>query len=293
VQTNRGDDEILRITLIAMSVLFIAAILIFTASFVAGIVFNRHAAGEVEELFGQLKSGGETVEESDLADLPPCVQKWMEYSGVVGQPEIQTVRMKKNGLLRTKPGQSWMKFSDEQYFRLDEPGFIWKARIKAAPLIFLMGRDKYYEGHGNMLIKFLGLAKVADASGPETDQGTLLRYLAESVWFPSAALSSYVTWEEIDVNSARATMNCRGISASGVFEFNQKGEPVSFVAQRYMAANGQFSLETWSTHMKDYEAFNEIKIPAQADIVWKLKSGDFHWYHVQVNEAEYNKPSVY
>ncbi|MGS0764532.1 DUF6544 family protein [Syntrophomonas curvata] len=293
MQTNRGDGEILRITLIAMSVLFIAAILIFTASFVAGIVFNRHAAGEVEELFGQLKSGGETVEDSDLADLPPCVQKWMEYSGVVGQPEIQTVRMKKNGLLRTKPGQSWMKFSDEQYFRLDEPGFIWKARIKAAPLIFLMGRDKYYEGHGNMLIKFLGLAKVADASGPETDQGTLLRYLAESVWFPSAALSSYVIWEEIDVNSAWATMNYRGISASGVFEFNQKGEPVSFVAQRYMAANGQFSLETWSTHMKDYEAFNEIKIPAQADIVWKLKSGDFHWYHVQVNEAEYNKPSVY
>ncbi len=32
----------------------------------------------------------------------------------------------------------------------------------------------------------------------EIHQGTLLRYLAETMWFPTAALNDYLTWEEMD-----------------------------------------------------------------------------------------------
>lgn len=260
---------------------------------IAYLFFSRNANQEAEKLFNNLKIANRQIERSDLKELPPIVQKWMENSGVIGQPAIQALRMKKAGLMRTNPKQKWMYFTDEQYFRVDQPGFIWKAKVKAAPFMFLVGKDKYEKGHGEMLIKLFSLLKVADARGPETDQGTLLRYLAESVWFPSAALNSYISWEEIDDCSARATMSYKGVTASGIFKFNQDGQPTGFEAKRYMESKGDFSLENWCTYMKDYKVFDGITIPAQADIVWKLDSGDFHWYHVEVKEAEYNEPSVY
>ena len=63
----------------------------------------------------------------------------------------------------------------EQYFTTDEPGFVWKANIKAAPLFHISGRDKY-----EMARKYnqnSSLFTVAD-SRERNDQGTLLRYLA-------------------------------------------------------------------------------------------------------------------
>jgi len=52
-------------------------------------------------------------------------------------------------------------------------------------------------------------------------------------------------------------------------------------------------LETWSTPMKDYQEFNGIRIPTKGEVIWKLKTGDFSWYHFEITEIEYNKPVVY
>ncbi|MFP3361349.1 DUF6544 family protein, partial [Planococcus sp. SIMBA_143] len=73
---------------------------------------------------------------------------------------------------------------------------------------------------------------VADSSGPEIDQGTMLRYLAETIWFPSAALNDYIIWKHIDENNAEATMTYGDISATGVFTFNSEGDPTHFEAER-------------------------------------------------------------
>ena len=180
----------------------------------------------------------------------------------------------------------------EQYFTITEPGFIWKAKVKMAPLLYFAGRDKYSEGRGNMLIKLLSLT-VVDARGKEMDQGTLLRYLGEMVWFPTAALSNYIKWEDIDSNSARATMSYGGVTAAAMFEFNEKGEVINFVCERYMTVNDRYNLETYSVPLKDYKEFNGIRIPTKGEAVWNLKTGDFSCYQFEITEIEYNKPIVY
>jgi hypothetical protein len=98
-----------------------------------------------------------------------------------------------------------------QYFATGKPGFIWNARVDMMPLLTLAGRDKYADGKGNMLIKVLGIMPIVDATGPETDQGAMHRYLGEMIWFPSAALEPYITWEPIDAVSAKATMSYGGV----------------------------------------------------------------------------------
>ncbi|MBO8129159.1 MAG: hypothetical protein H0Z39_08185 [Peptococcaceae bacterium] len=283
-----------KIALIIISILVFIIFFVFTVSFIANFLFNQNVKKEVRELFNSnVENKDEIIQKADLEMLPLCVQKWLEYSQVIGKERIRTVRLKQKAVMRMKEGQPWMPTEAEQYFTIDEPGFIWKAKVKAAPLLHIVGRDKYYEGKGNMLIKIPSLITVADSKGKELDQGTLLRYLAETVWFPTAALSSYITWEEIDANSAKATMSYRGVTASGVFMFNEKGEVINFVAERYGQFDGQYVLETWSVLIRDYKEFNGIRIPTKGEVIWKLKTGDFSWYHFEITEIEYNKPVVY
>ena len=103
-----------------------------------------------------------------------------------------------------------MSVQAEQYFTTENPGFIWKARIKVAPFIHIAGRDKYENEKGNMLIKLLSLFTVANSEGKEIDQGTMLRYLAEMAWFPTAVINDYITWEELDDHNAKATIDLWG-----------------------------------------------------------------------------------
>ncbi|HLV10789.1 MAG TPA: DUF6544 family protein, partial [Halanaerobiales bacterium] len=161
------------------------------------------------------------------------------------------------------------------------------------PFFHISGRDKYYNGRGEMLIKPLSLFTIADSKGEEIDQGTLLRYLAEMVWFPTAAINDYLQWEELDSHSARATMSYGDITASGIFNFNDKGEVINFIAKRYMEKDGHYELETWSPVMDNYQEVNGIKIPTRGEVIWKLETGDFKWFKFAITDIEYNIQEVY
>ncbi|MCG9967368.1 hypothetical protein L9W92_04765 [Pelotomaculum terephthalicicum JT] len=268
-------------------------ILILAVSFIADFRFNQNVKREVGELFNNVNNQGEIIQKADLEGLPPIVQKWLVQSQVVGKERIRTVRLRQSVFMRLKEDGAWMPAEAEQYFTIDEPGFIWKAKVRMAPLLYFTGRDMYNKGKGHMLIKVLSLIKVADAKGKEIDQGAMLRYLAETAWFPTAALSSYIKWEEIDANSARATMSYAGITASGVFTFNEKGEVLSLVAERYGEFNGQYLMKTWSVLMGENKEFNGIRIPARGEVIWKLDTGDYNWFDLEIIDIEYNKPGVY
>ncbi|SCZ10259.1 DUF6544 family protein [Alkaliphilus peptidifermentans] len=280
--------------LILMLISIVTLLLIFIAgSFLANFLFNQGVVKEVEALFSKVDMKNEIVTIEDIEGLPQNVQKWLEYSGIIGKEKITAVRLKQIAEMRLGKDKSWMPVQSEQYFITEEPGFIWKANIKAFPLIHIVGRDKYQDGQGNMLIKLLSLFTVADSKGKEIDQGTLLRYLAETVWMPTAALNEYITWEEIDEDNAIATMTYGDITASGVFTFNDKGEVIKFEAERYGEFNGEFRIETWSIPIGDYKEFEGIRVPTKGNITWKLDAGDFNWFNFEVIDIEYNIPEPF
>lgn len=282
-----------KILLIILVGILGAIALVTAVSFFASLQFDKNVDREVREFFSVVENKGDIIQWADLEGLPPVVQKWMEQSQVVGKERIVAVRLKQKASMRIKEGGPWMPAGVQEYFRVDDPGFIWKARVNMAPLLYFAGKDKYEEGRGHMLIKFLSLVKVADARGKEIDQGAMLRYLAETVWFPSAVLSNYIKWEEVDANSARATMTYGGVTASGVFTFNQKGEVVNFVARRYGDFNGRYLMKTWVINIREHKEFNGIKIPAAGEVIWKLETGDYNWYQFEIEDIEYNKPAGY
>lgn len=278
---------------IILSILGISILLVILVAMIANFQFNRSVHREIETFYSSIENNHEVIQRSDLEGLPLPVQNWLIYSQVVGKEKIVSARTKQDVTMRLKAEQSWMNAQVEQYFRTEEPGFIWAVDIKMAPLVHIVGRDKYIDGRGNMFIKVLSLITVANGSGKEIDQGTLLRYLAETIWLPTEALSDLISWEAIDSKSAKATMSYKGVTASGIFTFNEKGEVINFVAQRYGDFDGEYRMETWSVDMKSYKEFSGFKVPTEGKLTWKLTTGDFHWYNFDVRELEYNTPVRY
>ncbi|MZP29565.1 hypothetical protein GTO91_07580 [Heliobacterium undosum] len=272
-----------------VGLLAIALVLVFAVAFVSKIQFNQMVKSEVTELLqSSVASRGGVVQKADLERLPGPVQKWLEKAQVVGKERIQTVRLKQRGAMRTSPEGAWMPVEAEQYVTTAQPRFIWKANVQAAPFISLLGRDKYIDGSGEMVIKLLGLVPVANARGEEMNQGSMVRFLAEMVWYPSAALNDYIQWEAVDDHTAKATMRYGGTTETGLFGFNDNGDVVSFLADRYMEKDGTYSLEKWSINSTEHEEKNGIRIPNKSSVTWRLSAGDFEWFRLEVIAVEYN-----
>lgn len=226
------------------------------------------------------------IAEQHLTALPVVVQKWLRRSNIVGQPAAQVINLRQKGQMRTQPDGKWMKVKAQQWFTTHQPGLIWVARVDAGWGIYMDGRDKLQDGKGNMLIKLLSLVPVVNAQGTEIDQGTLLRYLGEMVWFPATALAPYVKWKVLDDHSAQATLTQGKTSVSGIFRFTDDGDVKSFEAKRYYTRKEGATLEDWvvTNNPDSYKELGGIRMPTRSEVCWKLKTGDFTWYQLEITD---------
>ncbi len=229
------------------------------------------------------------ITEAHLIGLPEPTQRYLSYAQVVGKETIRTVRLKQKGFMRQQPGQKWLPLVAEQYFTTNPPAFLWHGTIHPFPLVSMSATDRFSDGHGNMLIKLLSFVTLADARGPEMDQGALLRYLAEIAWFPTAWLSDDIQWQAIDAQSVKATIRHRSVTASAVLYVNEQGQLTHLTAERYMEEHGHYRLEPWSGQYKEYQEVSGMRIPTKVEVTWHLAAGDFTWFRVELTEIEYNQ----
>jgi hypothetical protein len=256
--------------------------------------FTKKVNKEISLLLSEVVTDKKRVTKEKLAGLPPGVQKWMERSGILGKEMIHTVRLKQKGKLRTKPGGNWMNFEAKQYFNVDHPAFIWQTKVRMLPPVFMSGRDKFSNAKGEMLIKLLSLKNVVNAGGDKKmNEAAMIRFLAETCWFPSAALTEYIKWESINKFSSKATMTYKDITVSGIFNFSESGDIKGFEALRYYGNDEKASLEKWIIEVQDYKDFGGIRIPYNSKVIWKLKDGDFTWMNVELIDLEYNHAKMY
>ena len=267
---------------------------VFALTAAAARRFQHRIDGEARALLAAAGSAdARPVEARELEKLPLPVRRWLEVSGAVGRPHATTVRLEQSGEFRMGPDKPWMPVAAEQYFSVDPPGFVWSVKSRMMGVLPIAGRDRYADGRGHMLIKLASLLTVADGAGPEIDQGALVRYLTETVWFPSAALRDTISWEAIDARSARATMRHAGIVATAVFAFDERGRVASLAAERFMSAEGGARLEKWFIPVTEWRTVRGIEVPVRGNAVWKLAGGDFDYFRWEISDVEVNHPALY
>jgi hypothetical protein len=177
-----------------------------------------------------------------------------------------------------------MDFAAKQYVRIDRPRFFWMVSVQAAPLVHLAGRDRLIDGRGEMRIELLSLVPVVDTSGPEIDQGSMVRYLGEMVWYPSAALEDFVTWRAVDEQTAEATLHVGDRSVTALFEFDDEGRAVGLEADRYYDRPEGATLEKWKVEVpvESYRSFDGVRLPTRASVSWMLDE-TFTWLELRID----------
>ena len=246
--------------------------------------FSRLVKSDVQTLLATSSAGeARFISEAMLDGLPEPVQRYLRYTGVIGKPFVRRVHLRQKGRMLLASGTPWVPLKAEQWYSVRPPGFVWYATLHIGRVPIVRARDMYRTGEGRMLIKAASLVTVADAKGKEFDQGEMVRYLSEMMWFPSAFLEDNVSFEAVDASSARVILTDGGRTASGTLFFDPEGRLTEFVARRYDGTD----LETWSVSIAAYGQFEGLKLPVRGKAVWKLAEGDQEYIDVTITELHH------
>lgn len=219
--------------------------------------------------------------EEQISDLPEPVQRYFKYALEDGQSYIGSVVLKHNGQFKTALDKEWINIEGEQFFSADEPGFLWKGETALFSV-----RDQYVAGRGKITVTLLNLFRVVEGEGPEYDQGELLRWLGESVWYPTNLLPRPgLSWSPINDNSAELSFNYHEQVLSYKISFGANGEIVQLETKRYMGDEG---LYTWIGRVSNYKKINGMKIPMWIEAYWLLDDGEHCYARFNVKEIKHN-----
>ncbi|WP_435348790.1 DUF6544 family protein [Haloarchaeobius sp. HRN-SO-5] len=240
----------------------------------AGLASRRRFENEISRRVDALRSNvdaqvGGRFTPDDLAGLPRPVRRYFDHVLDDGQQYVRSARLRQRGAFRLGGADAaWRPLVATQYVTTRPPGFVWNATIDVAPMLSARVIDLYQRGDGMLRAKLLGAIPVASAGpDPRMDEGELVRYLAEAVWFPTALLPTQgVEWTSVDDRSARATLTDRGRSATVVFHFDDGNEVERVTAERYRVEDDSYG--AWTGHFRDYRDRNGLRIPVEADVGW-------------------------
>jgi hypothetical protein len=248
---------------------------VFAAASIAGSAWARTTGRLVERLESRAQvspdSAFATYSTLEISGLPAPVIRYFEYALTPGQPLVRSSRVEQSGEFASRPGK-WAPFTAVEHFSVFPPGFVWDARIRMAPLLNANVRDSYVGGEGVMHGSLGGMLSVVDQRGTvEMATSTLLRYLAEAPWTPTALLpASGVLWEAIDRSSARASITDSGITVSMDVRFGTRGEIVEINALRHRDLAGEQVLTPWRGVFGDYQRVEGMMVPGRGEVGWIL-----------------------
>jgi hypothetical protein len=229
------------------------------------------------------------ISQTQMQGLPEPMQRYLRYAQVSGKASISTVRLTQHGAMRTQPGKPWQPFDAHQYVTTNPAAFLWHARMRLFPRVWISATDRFSQGHGGMRIQLLSIIPMGHAQGPEMDQSEMQRYLAEMIWFPTAWLTSAIEWQAIDAHAVQATLRASGTAASVTLHVNEHGQVTRVTADRYKEEHRHYLLAPWSAQCDEYQEVEGIRIPTSIAITWHLPSGDFPWFRCKITQIEYHQ----
>jgi hypothetical protein len=204
--------------------------------------------------------------------LPAPVARYLRNVLTQGQPRIRVARLRQHGKLRTRlDRERWMAFEATELVVPDAPGFVWDAEVDVAPLVHVRVRDALVDGTGSGKVLLASAVTVASQSGGhEMNASALHRYLAESVWYPTALLPSpMLAWSAVDASSALATLTAGGTSVSLTFRFNDADEIAGVdTPARWGLFDGRLRQLPWEARLSEYRRRGDCLVPMRADVGW-------------------------
>lgn len=233
---------------------------------------------------------GKVFEKSDFDNLPMPVQKYIEGCGYIGKSQMSYMCMeyKDVDFMQGRKGPA-LTIDYTQYNFVAEPAR--NALIKSSMFgIPFEGYDSYSEGVGGMKGVIARYFTLFNQTGSDMDKACLATFLAECMFEPSVLLQDYISFEEIDDYSVRATISYEGQTASGVFTFNENYEYTTFTTNDRAVTNSDGTVEyiPWTAACSDYHLSDSgIKYPSKFSAIWNYPDEDFVYFDGLISKVSY------
>ena len=271
-------NYLLKLPLIAIISILIVVLLVIV------IIYGRDRwQSETDKLRVKMTNGQQPIQPKnydpkEIVDLPEPVQRYFRAVLQDGQTLISKVELSQTGQFHmNETEEKWHKFTATQLVIAQRLGFDWNAKIQMFPFLNVFVHDTYLLGEGNLQASILGLFTVAKMHNtPQLNQGELLRFFAEGVWYPTALLPSQgVIWEAIDQHSSRATLTDGKTTASVVFQFDADGLITSMRAENrcYSVVGDKLMFMPWVGNFREYSVRNGMQIPLEGEVGWEHPEG--------------------
>jgi hypothetical protein len=207
-----------------------------------------------------------------LHDLPAPVARYFQLALPQPAPHIRLATLSQIGSLRTDVRSSrWLSFEATHVAAPSAVGFVWNARVKVAPLLHVQVLDSLIAGRGSGQVRLLSaLTIAADRDTREMNSGSLHRYLAEAVWYPTVLLpTAKLRWAPIDANKAVATLSERDVTVSLEFRFADSGEVTGvYTPERWGKFGSSYKQLPWEGHFTSYQRIDGMLVPSEGEVGW-------------------------
>lgn len=274
-----------------------AAILCVGATYAAALAFGSWRwSGLTADLVTQLEAGRLTpvttrYHADELTGLPAPVQRYFRAVLTHGQPIVTAVTLIQSGLFNlSATADQWKPFTATQHFTTLRAGFVWNANIAMFPGVPVRVVDAFIAGQGLLRPTILGLYSLGtQQGGGEIARGELLRYFAESVWFPTALLPSQgVVWQPVDDTSAKATLTDGPISVTLLFRFDADDLISSvFVEGRATKVGTETVLTPWECRMSNYQTQDGMRVPRTGQALYITPQGEKPYFNGTIETLKY------
>lgn len=228
----------------------------------------------------------------ELPGLPEPVQRFFQAVLTPDQPMIRTLTLQQQGEINLSfRNPVWKSFRGVQDIAVQQTAFLWQARVRMAPGLNTLVSDQFYQGQGRLNAEFAGLFTVAEDSGhQDLAEAELMRFLAESAWYPTRLLPSQgVHWQGLDEDSARATLTHGDLSVSLIFHFNEQSLIETVTAeQRYrLSLDGEALYAPWQGRFYHYQQVEGMQLPQRAEVAWQLDQQWFSYWRGEITDWQF------
>jgi len=233
----------------------------------------------------------EILTENHLSSLPIPVQRHLKLMGIVGKPiPVNAIVEWEDIEFRMSPHKDWISVKCKQFNSVAEPArFAYLKSTKHGINIFV-GRDKYQDGEGSMIIKALGLFPLQNVYGKEINESGLVTVLSEMLLLPGYAIQPYIKWEVLDSISVLSTISYANDTVSGIFCINNIGEVVQFKTfnRNYIDSDGNNQKYPWVVKVEYYTEINGYRIPGYIKAIWETPDGEYEYFRGKIKNIRYN-----